>query len=170
MFIVYAGGNRVRLTATFKGGDLMLERNVTLRDLWNRKQLSGALKYLDAILDRHKELHRDLGECTISIGLIGTGYGPNYRLRPINKIDVGSFEDLARTGAAREGTKEGKYIASLTRAYSGRSHKPLSAEIGARDEENWSDPPMSVADVLHLRNDVSQTEKSSAKSKRRGSI
>ena len=146
----------------------MLDKDVTLRDLWKRGELRNAMKYLDRLFVRYREISRDVGECCIRIGITGSGHAPNYRVQPIHERELEHISHrLARTEPTEEQIEDDKYLRAMDIAYNGRSHLPISLDVGARDPANWSDPPMSYGDFIKLINDVTQTDKAASKARRR---
>jgi hypothetical protein len=140
----------------------VLDESVTLRILWQNGQLNDAKEYLRRVYVRYRELARDIGECAIQIGTTGTGYAPNYRIQPLNKVPGASLSYEAVMTGRYSSEEERVALVNLQNkhaAFSGRSHKRLALNTAGR--ENWSSSRMTLAELQALRKDVEESERMS---------
>lgn len=145
----------------------MLDSDATLRDLWKNGLLNDAEEYLRKIFVRYRELSADLGECTITIGLTGTGQSPNYRVKPIStKPAIVSREALFTGKTSSENERIAlKQLSNAHACYSGLNHKRLDLAAG---NEHWSSKPMSFAEFQTLRSDVRESNRKTLMSGKKG--
>ncbi|TPL76242.1 hypothetical protein FJ941_25545 [Mesorhizobium sp. B2-3-13] len=124
----------------------MMSDQTTLRDLWESGRLKGAEEFLRQVWVRMRDCEKLYGPSCVRVGLKGSGASPNYRVRPIQKVEFPEPKD----GQWLDETQY-EYLALMNCAYGGLSHTRTHSGLG---QETWSKIANTIDEVQRLRKEI----------------